>query len=91
MGVTFDCWEGGAIQAWAERFRDAVLRVEKASDAIGIRGIVVQMILEAARALYLALGFEALVADGASLIRPTGYLFKLRAVPGSRGCRHAPA
>ena len=39
-------------------FRDAVLRIVHAADAIGIRGIVVHAISEEARSFYLALGFD---------------------------------
>lgn len=49
-------------------FRDAVLRVDQAADAIGIRGVVVHAISDAARAFYLALGFEALAAEPMTLV-----------------------
>lgn len=39
-------------------FRDGARRVIHAADAIGIRGILVHAISEAAKAFYLALGFE---------------------------------
>jgi GNAT superfamily N-acetyltransferase len=39
-------------------FRDGVMRVARAADAIGIRGIVVHAISNDAKAFYLALGFE---------------------------------
>ncbi len=39
-------------------FRDAVRRVANAADSIGIRGIVVHAISDAAKDFYLALGFE---------------------------------
>ncbi len=39
-------------------FRDAALRVSRAADVIGIRGIVVHAISEAARDFYLSLGFD---------------------------------
>jgi GNAT superfamily N-acetyltransferase len=39
-------------------FRDAVSRIVHAADSIGIRGIVVHAISEAARNFYLGLGFE---------------------------------
>lgn len=38
-------------------FRDAAMRVSRAADTIGIRGIVVQAISDDARNFYLALGF----------------------------------
>jgi predicted N-acetyltransferase YhbS len=38
-------------------FKDAALRVSQAADAIGVRGIVVHAISDAARKFYLALGF----------------------------------
>jgi GNAT superfamily N-acetyltransferase len=38
-------------------FRDAAMRVSQAADLIGIRGIYVHAISEAARAFYLQLGF----------------------------------
>lgn len=51
-------------RAWHRRnlgrglFRDAAERVVQAADAIGIRGILVHAISEAARNFYLALGFD---------------------------------
>ena len=39
-------------------FRDCALRVDQAADTIGIRGIVVHAISEAAKAFYMALGFD---------------------------------
>lgn len=39
-------------------FRDCALRVANAADEIGIRGIVVHAISEAAKAFYVALGFD---------------------------------
>jgi predicted N-acetyltransferase YhbS len=39
-------------------FKDAALRVSQAADAIGVRGIVVHPISDAARKFYLALGFS---------------------------------
>jgi GNAT superfamily N-acetyltransferase len=39
-------------------FRDAALRVINAADSIGVRGILVHAISEAARDFYLAVGFE---------------------------------
>ena len=39
-------------------FRDAARRVAQAADAIGIRGIVVHAISDAAKNFYLALGFD---------------------------------
>ena len=39
-------------------FRDAARRVSDAADAIGIRGIVVHAISDAAREFYLSLGFD---------------------------------
>jgi predicted N-acetyltransferase YhbS len=39
-------------------FRDAAMRVSRAADMIGVRGIVVQSISDDARNFYLALGFR---------------------------------
>lgn len=39
-------------------FRDGALRVVKAADTIGIRGIIVHAISEEAKNFYLALGFD---------------------------------
>jgi GNAT superfamily N-acetyltransferase len=39
-------------------FRDAILRIVHASEAIGIRGVLVHAISAEARAFYLALGLE---------------------------------
>ncbi len=44
-------------------FRDCALRVNHAADAIGIRGIVVHALSEAARDFYLSLGFDPSPAD----------------------------
>ncbi len=49
-------WHGQGIGR--ALFRDAALRVTNAADAIGIRGIVVHAISDAARSFYLALGFD---------------------------------
>jgi len=40
-------------------FRDAALRVMQAAEVIGIRGMLVHAISDAAKAFYLALGFSA--------------------------------
>ncbi len=39
-------------------FRDCALRVAQAADTIGIRGIIVDAILQQAKGFYLSLGFE---------------------------------
>ena len=39
-------------------FRDAVMRVSQAADAIGVRGIVVHAISDEARKFYIAIGFS---------------------------------
>jgi GNAT superfamily N-acetyltransferase len=49
-------WQGRGIGR--ALFRDAAQRVSHAADAIGIRGIVVHAVSEAAKDFYLALGFE---------------------------------
>lgn len=49
-------------------FRDAAVRVERAADLIGIRGIVVHAISEAARDFYLALGFTPSPQDPMTLM-----------------------
>lgn len=43
--------------------RDAALRVLQASDAIGIRGIVVQAVSASAQAFYELVGFESLPSE----------------------------
>jgi GNAT superfamily N-acetyltransferase len=48
-------WQGKGIGR--ALFRDAAHRVAQAADAIGIRGIVVHAISEAAKSFYVALGF----------------------------------
>lgn len=51
-------------QSWQGRglgralFRDCALRVARAADTIGVRGIVVHAISERAKSFYLALGFD---------------------------------
>ena len=59
-------WQGRGIGR--ALFRDAVLRVEQAADAIGIRGIVVHAISEEARNFYLSLGFEHSPGDPMTLL-----------------------
>ena len=49
-------WQGKGIGR--ALFRDAVSRITRAADLIGIRGIVVHAISDAAREFYLRLGFE---------------------------------
>ena len=49
-------------------FRDAAMRVAKAADAIGIRGIVVHAISEEAKRFYLGLGFAVSSADAMTLV-----------------------
>jgi predicted N-acetyltransferase YhbS len=50
-------WQGRGIGR--ALFRDAVARITHAADSIGIRGIVVHAISEAATNFYVRLGFEA--------------------------------
>lgn len=54
-------WQGQGIGR--ALFRDAALRVTRAADVIGIRGIVVQAISEEARDFYVALGFNTSPRD----------------------------
>lgn len=49
-------WQGKGIGRGL--FRDAALRVSRAADVIGIRGIVVHAISEKAKSFYLSLGFD---------------------------------
>jgi GNAT superfamily N-acetyltransferase len=49
-------------------FRDAARRVAHAADVIGIRGIVVHAISEAARKFYIALGFDPCPAEAMTLV-----------------------
>lgn len=49
-------WQGKGIAR--ALFRDAARRVVNAADVIGIRGMIVHAISEAARDFYLALGFD---------------------------------
>jgi len=49
-------WQGRGLGR--AMFRDAACRVNQAADAIGIRGIVVHVISEAAQRFYIALGFD---------------------------------
>lgn len=61
-------------QAWQGRglgralFRDCARRVLQATDAVGIRGIVVHALSERAKAFYLALGFVCSPSDGMTLM-----------------------
>ena len=48
--------------------RDALLRVVQASEAIGIRGVLVHALSDEARAFYLAVGFEASPLDPMTLM-----------------------
>jgi GNAT superfamily N-acetyltransferase len=50
--------------------KDAWLRVLAASDAIGVRGVVVHAISDAARAFYLAVGFEESPVSPMTLMIP---------------------
>lgn len=60
--------------AWQNRdigrsmFRDAAIRVSRAADTIGIRGIVVHALSESARAFYVKLGFTACPHDQMMLV-----------------------
>ena len=49
-------------------FRDAALRVLNAADTIGIRGILVHAISQAAKTFYITLGFEASPLDPMTLM-----------------------
>ncbi len=49
-------WQGKGIGR--ALFRDAAVRVAHAADVIGIRGVVVHAISEAAKSFYIALGFD---------------------------------
>jgi len=51
-------------------FRDAAMRVSRAADLIGIRGILVHAISANARTFYLALGFELSPLDALTLMAP---------------------
>jgi GNAT superfamily N-acetyltransferase len=59
-------WQGRGLGR--ALFRDCCLRVAQAADAIGIRGIVVHAVSEAAKAFYLALGFEVSAGDPMTLM-----------------------
>jgi GNAT superfamily N-acetyltransferase len=48
-------WQGRGLGR--SLFRDAAMRVSRAADVIGIRGIIVHALSEDARKFYLALGF----------------------------------
>lgn len=48
--------------------RDALLRVAQAGEAIGIHGVLVHALSEAARAFYLAVGFEPSPLDPMTLM-----------------------
>jgi GNAT superfamily N-acetyltransferase len=50
-------WQGRGVRR--ARFRDGTIRVAHAADAVGIRGIVVHAISDAAKAFHPALGFES--------------------------------
>lgn len=54
--------------------RDALLRVVQASDAIGIRGVLVHALSAEARGFYLAVGFEASPLDPMTLMATIGDL-----------------
>jgi predicted N-acetyltransferase YhbS len=55
-------------------FRDAALRVLQAADVIGIRGIVVHALSDAARKFYLALGFVECPGEPLILVVTLGIL-----------------
>jgi predicted N-acetyltransferase YhbS len=59
-------WQGRAIGR--ALFRDAALRVSRAAESIGIRGIVVQAISDEARKFYLALGFTECPGEAMTLV-----------------------
>jgi GNAT superfamily N-acetyltransferase len=63
-------WQGHGLGR--ALFRDCCLRVAQAADAIGIRGIVVHAVSEAAKAFYLALGFEESASDKMTLMVTLG-------------------
>jgi GNAT superfamily N-acetyltransferase len=49
-------------------FRDGARRVAQAADTIGIRGIVVHAISEAARTFYISLGFDPCPSEPMTLV-----------------------
>ena len=49
-------------------FRDAAIRVIRAADSIGIRGLLVHAISEEAKAFYLRLGLDASPLDPMSFM-----------------------
>ena len=59
-------WHGRGIGR--ALFRDCALRVAHAADTIGIRGIVVHVISDQAKAFYQALGFDPSPADPMTLM-----------------------
>ena len=63
-------------------FKDAVRRVSQAADAIGIRGVVVHPISDAARAFYFKLGFTECPGDPGLMVVT---LKDARAVLGGSG------
>lgn len=54
--------------------RDALLRVAQASEAIGVRGVLVHALSEEARAFYQAVGFEPSPLDPMTLMATMGDL-----------------
>jgi GNAT superfamily N-acetyltransferase len=61
-------------------FRDAAVRVVRAADTIGIRGILVHAISEQARTFYISLGFDPCPTEAMTLVVT---LRDLRAALGS--------
>ncbi|MFN3326859.1 MAG: GNAT family N-acetyltransferase [Bryobacteraceae bacterium] len=66
-------------------FRDAAMRVTQAADVIGIRGIVVHAISEAARKFYLSLGFVPSTREPMTLMVTLGDI-----VAAFSGCEPRP-
>jgi GNAT superfamily N-acetyltransferase len=59
-------WQGQGIGR--ALFRDAALRVSKAAETIGIRGVAVHAISDEARKFYLALGFTQCRGEAMTLV-----------------------
>lgn len=70
-------WQGKGLGRGL--FRDAAMRVSQAAEAIGVRGIVVHAISDAARKFYLALGFTECPGEAMTLVAT---LQDIRAVLG---------
>lgn len=59
-------WQGKGLGR--ALFRDAAIRVERAADLIGIRGMLVHAISDEARSFYLELGFDPSPRDPMTLM-----------------------